>query len=245
MQVIVTKTFDGASDVVAEMIADLVRSNPSAKLGLATGSTPEGVYERLAKMCANGLDFSKVSTVNLDEYRGIPGDNPISYRYFMNDKLFNHININKENTFVPSGVNDLEEELELFRHKIYAGQIDMQLLGIGPNGHVGFNEPSDKLHRTAHMEKLTQSTITANARFFQNESEVPTEAVTMGMGDILSAGSIILLAGGAGKAEAIKALIMDDYITTKVPATFIKMHDNATVVIDYELAKMAGYKINA
>ena len=241
MKIIVAATFDRASDIVAEMIADLVRSKPNAKLGLATGSTPEGVYARLADMSRKGLDFSQVATVNLDEYRGVSGGNQISYRYFMNEKLFNHIKINLDNTYVPSGVNEPEQELALFKEKIYTGKIDLQLLGIGPNGHIGFNEPADKLHRSAHIEKLTKSTIAANARFFKNEADVPTEALTMGMGDILSASAIVLLAGGAGKAEAIKALIMDEYITTRVPATFIKMHPNATVVIDRELAEITGY----
>ena len=241
MQIIVAETFAEAGDIVAGRIADLVRSKPNAKLGLATGSTPEGVYASLADKSRDGLDFSRITTVNLDEYRGVNGDNQVSYRYFMNEKLFKRININLENTYVPSGVNDLEQELALFKEKIYAGRIDLQLLGIGPNGHIGFNEPADKLHRSAHVEKLTQSTIAANSRFFKNEADVPTEALTMGMGDILSASAIILLAGGAGKAEAIKALIMDEYITTRVPATFIKMHPNATVVIDRELAEIAKY----
>ncbi|MCL2766509.1 MAG: glucosamine-6-phosphate deaminase [Peptococcaceae bacterium] len=243
MQIIVTRTFAGASDYVAEIIADLVLSKPTAKLGLATGSTPERVYDKLADMHFKGLDFSRVSTVNLDEYCGVTGDNPVSYRYYMNEKLFSHINVKPENIYVPSGINNPEEELELFSYKIYNGKIDLQLLGIGPNGHVGFNEPGDKLHRAAHITKLTQSTIDANARFFNDKSEVPTEAITMGMGDILSAASIVLLASGASKADAVKALLMDDYITTQVPATFIKMHAAATVVIDYELANMIGYKV--
>jgi len=242
MRVIVKGTFAEACVAVAEIIGDLVRRKPTAKLGLATGSTPEGVYDHLAEMCAAGLDFSGVTTVNLDEYRGITGDNPVSYRYFMDKMLFSRINIDPNNTYVASGVKDLEEELARFKRKIYDGQIDLQLLGIGVNGHVGFNEPAEKLYCTAHVEKLTPSTIAANARFFAHESEVPTEALTMGIGDIMSAAAIVLLAGGANKATAIRELITNDFITTAIPATFIKAHSNATVVIDRELAELAGYR---
>jgi glucosamine-6-phosphate deaminase len=240
MKVIVADTFTGACDIVAGMIADLIKAKPMAKLGLATGSSPVDVYDRLVEMCVKGLDFSGVSTVNLDEYKGINGDNPASYNYYMNKILFNRINIDQKNTYVPSGINDTEQELRLFKRKIYEGQIDLQLLGVGVNGHIGFNEPADALYGTVHVEKLSKSTISINSRFFPNEAEVPVEALTMGIGDIMSAARVVLLAGGSAKVEAIKSLIMNGFVTPQVPVTFIKMHPAATVVIDRELADATG-----
>lgn len=243
MKVIVTKSYDESCAVVAKMIQDLINQKPNAKLGLATGGTPVPIYNKLIAMNKAGeVDFSKVHTVNLDEYCGIPGTHDQSYRYFMNTNLFDHINIDKANTFVASGVGDFEENArELERMVREGGAADLQLLGIGNNGHIAFNEASNELVAVAHTEKLTPSTIKANARFFASEAEVPTTAITMGMGDILAAKTVVLVATGIGKVPAITGLIMNDIISTQNPSTMLKMHEDAIVVIDEELANAVGY----
>lgn len=244
MKVIVTKSYDESCATVADMIKTLVNQKPNAKLGLATGGTPVPVYQKLIEMNkAGAVDFAKVHTVNLDEYCGIPGTHDQSYRYFMNTNLFDHINIDKANTFVASGMGDFEENArELERMVREGGAADLQLLGIGNNGHIAFNEASDALRAEAHIETLTESTIDANARFFESRADVPTKAITMGMGDIMAAKQVVLLATGASKADAIRGLIMDDVITTQNPSTMLKMHENAVVVIDEALAAAVGYQ---
>lgn len=244
MKVIVTKSYDESCATVADMIKTLVNQKPNAKLGLATGGTPVPVYQKLIEMNKTGaVDFAKVHTVNLDEYCGIPGTHDQSYRYFMNTNLFDHINIDKANTFVANGMGDFEENArELERMVREGGAADLQLLGIGNNGHIAFNEASDALRAEAHIETLTESTIDANARFFESRADVPTKAITMGMGDIMAAKQVVLLATGASKADAIRGLIMDDVITTQNPSTMLKMHENAVVVIDEALAATVGYQ---
>ncbi|MEG1550504.1 MAG: glucosamine-6-phosphate deaminase [Ruthenibacterium sp.] len=244
MKVIVTKNYDETCAVIADMFKDLIVAKPNAKLGLATGGTPVPIYKKLIAMNEAGtLDFSKVHTVNLDEYCGIDGTHDQSYRYFMNTNLFDHINIDKNNTFVAKGLGDFEANARELEEKVYEGGVaDIQLLGIGNNGHIAFNEASDKLVAVAHTEKLTESTINANARFFASKEEVPHTAITMGMGDILAAKQVVLAATGLSKVPAIKALIMDDVITTQNPSTMLKMHGNTVVVIDEELANAVGYK---
>ena len=244
MKVIVTGSYDESCAVVAEMIKDLVVSKPNAKLGLATGGTPVPIYKKLIAMNEAGeVDFSAVHTVNLDEYCGIPGTHDQSYRYFMNTNLFDHINIDKANTFVASGMGDFEANAAELEAKVYEGGVaDLQLLGIGNNGHIAFNEASDHLISKAHIETLTESTINANARFFEKKEDVPTKAITMGMGDILAAKKVVLVATGLAKVPAIKGLIMDDVSTTQNPSTMLKRHTDAVVVIDKELADAVGYK---
>lgn len=244
MKVIVTNSYDESCAVVANMIKDLVNAKPNAKLGLATGGTPVPIYRKLIAMNEAGeVDFSGVHTVNLDEYCGIPGTHDQSYRYFMNTNLFDHINIDKANTFVASGMGDYEANAAELEAKVREGGVaDLQLLGIGNNGHIAFNEASDHLIATAHIETLTESTINANARFFEKKEDVPTKAITMGMGDILAAKKVVLVATGLAKVPAIKGLVMDDVITTQNPSTMLKMHSDAVVVIDKELADAVGYK---
>ena len=230
--------------VIANMIKELVNAKPDAKLGLATGGTPVPIYKKLIEMNKAGeVDFSRVHTVNLDEYCGIPGTHDQSYRYFMDTNLFDHINIDKKNTFVASGMGDFEANARELEEKVReGGAADLQLLGIGNNGHIAFNEASDHLIAVAHTEKLTESTINANARFFEKKEDVPTMAITMGMGDILAAKKVVLAATGLAKVPAIKGLIMDDVITTQNPSTMLKMHEDAVVVIDRELADAVGYR---
>ena len=244
MKVIVTNSYDETCAVIANMIKELVNAKPDAKLGLATGGTPVPIYKKLIEMNKAGeVDFSRVHTVNLDEYCGIPGTHDQSYRYFMDTNLFDHINIDKKNTFVASGMGDFEANARELEEKVReGGAADLQLLGIGNNGHIAFNEASDHLIAVAHTEKLTESTINANARFFEKKEDVPTMAITRGMGDILAAKKVVLAATGLAKVPAIKGLIMDDVITTQNPSTMLKMHDDAVVVIDRELADAVGYR---
>lgn len=244
MKVIVTNSYGETCAVIANMIKELVNAKPDAKLGLATGGTPVPIYKKLIEMNKAGeVDFSRVHTVNLDEYCGIPGTHDQSYRYFMDTNLFDHINIDKKNTFVASGMGDFEANARELEEKVReGGAADLQLLGIGNNGHIAFNEASDHLIAVAHTEKLTESTINANARFFEKKEDVPTMAITMGMGDILAAKKVVLAATGLAKVPAIKGLIMDDVITTQNPSTMLKMHDDAVVVIDRELADAVGYR---
>ena len=244
MKVIVTNSYDETCAVIANMIKELVNAKPDAKLGLATGGTPVPIYKKLIEMNKAGeVDFSRVHTVNLDEYCGIPGTHDQSYRYFMDTNLFDYINIDKKNTFVASGMGDFEANARELEEKVReGGAADLQLLGIGNNGHIAFNEASDHLIAVAHTEKLTESTINANARFFEKKEDVPTMAITMGMGDILAAKKVVLAATGLAKVPAIKGLIMDDVITTQNPATMLKMHEDAVVVIDREMADAVGYR---
>ena len=244
MKVIVTNSYDETCAVIANMIKELVNAKPDAKLGLATGGTPVPIYKKLIEMNKAGeVDFSRVHTVNLDEYCGIPGTHDQSYRYFMDTNLFDHINIDKKNTFVASGMGDFEANARELEEKVReGGAADLQLLGIGNNGHIAFNEASDHLIAVAHTEKLTESTINANALFFEKKEDVPTMAITMGMGDILAAKKVVLAATGLAKVPAIKGLIMDDVITTQNPSTMLKMHEDAVVVIDRELADAVGYR---
>ena len=244
MKVIVTNSYDETCAVIANMIKELVNAKPDAKLGLATGGTPVPIYKKLIEMNKAGeVDFSRVHTVNLDEYCGIPGTHDQSYRYFMDTNLFDHINIDKKNTFVASGMGDFGANARELEEKVReGGAADLQLLGIGNNGHIAFNEASDHLIAVAHTEKLTESTINANARFFEKKEDVPTMAITMGMGDILAAKKVVLAATGLAKVPAIRGLIMDDVITTQNPSTMLKMHEDAVVVIDRELADAVGYR---
>ena len=211
-------------------------NNGAKVLGLATGSTPETLYK---EMTASDVDFTEMTSVNLDEYVGLAGDHPQSYRYFMNDNLFNHINIDKSRTFVPNGLaEDIAEEGRNYDKKIdELGGTDIQLLGIGNNGHIAFNEPDQDLVAGTHLTGLTQSTIEANARFFDSIDEVPKTAITMGLGQIMKAKKILLVASGESKAEAIKG-VLSGKITTSNPATMLQMHRDVVVIIDEAAAKL-------
>ena len=196
MRLIVTKNYEEMSKVAAKEMAEDIKRNPEIVLGLATGGTPVGMYKELIRMYNEGeLDFSKVTSINLDEYVGLSGDHDQSYRYFMNTNLFDHINIDKNNTFVPNGLaENVEEECMAYDSRIQdMGGIDLQLLGLGANGHIGFNEPGEALSVGTHLTDLKESTIEANARFFDSIEEVPRQAITMGIGQIMKARKIILL----------------------------------------------------
>jgi len=242
MRVIVTKDFEETCKVAAGIIADVIAARPDARLGLATGSTAKGVYPYLVQAYREGrLDFSRVSTVNLDEYVGLAPDHPQSYRHFMDENLFDRINIDKRNTIVAKGTGDIEENVRAFRREIQSRPIDIQLLGVGVDGHIGFNEPGKVLWDSAHVEELDQSTIDANARFFKDRSEVPARAISMGVGEIMRAKKLLLLATGRQKANAVAGLLKNEELDAKNPATMVKMHADATVVIDEEIAGLIGY----
>ena len=234
MKVIVVKDYNEMSDVATDIMYDVISNKPDCVLGLATGSTPEGLYANLVALYREGkLDFSKVSSVNLDEYYPLSPENDQSYRYFMNTHLFDHVNIDKANTYVPNGLaQDPEAACKAHEDKIdELGGMDIQVLGIGQNGHIGFNEPSDNPVPFTHMENLTESTIKANARFFESEADVPTRALTMGIQSIMKARKIIILASGKSKAAAIKATLKDEP-TPRCPASLLYSHPDVTVICD-------------
>jgi glucosamine-6-phosphate deaminase len=222
----------------AAIFAQQIREKPGTVLGLATGGTPLDLYQQLIRMHKEeGLDFSRASSFNLDEYVGLSGEHPQSYRYFMNENLFNHININKLNTRVPDGqTRDSQVSCQKYEEAIRAAVgIDLQLLGIGSNGHIAFNEPGSPGDSRTRAVGLTERTIKDNARFFQNESEVPKKAITMGIGTILEARKIVLLATGKNKAEAVAQAIKDK-VSTQVPASFLQNHPDCTFIVDKEAA---------
>ncbi|MBE6538297.1 MAG: glucosamine-6-phosphate deaminase [Ruminococcaceae bacterium] len=236
MKLILCKNYEEMSEKAAFEIAELVKKESKCTLGLATGSTPVGTYQRLIDMYNGGeLDFSGVTTFNLDEYYPINPDNDQSYDYFMRKNLFDHINVKKENVNIPRGsAVDPGEECNRYEELVRTSNpVDIQILGIGVNGHIGFNEPGEYLHASTHITDLTESTISANARFFESEDDVPKKAITMGIGTILRAKKIILLANGKAKHNAISALL-DEKITSDIPATLLKVHNNVILICDEE-----------
>lgn len=236
MRVIKVENYNEVSERAAAMIASQVILQPDCVLGLATGSTPIGTYKKLIQWYNEGkVDFSEVMSINLDEYIGLDGSSEQSYRYFMNHNLFEHININIAKTFVPDGMaKNGEEACSLYDERIKnAGGIDLQLLGIGNNGHIGFNEPSDCFLECTHIVELEESTIAANARFFRSEEEVPKAAITMGMGGIMRAKKVLLIANGAQKAAIIKKAL-EGPVTPKIPASILQLHSDCTIIYSEE-----------
>lgn len=232
MQFITVKTYEELSEKAANIVASQVIMKPNCVLGLATGSSPVGLYKNLVKKYNAGeLDFSKVTSVNLDEYKGLDGTNDQSYRYFMQDNLFNHINIDANKTFVPNGcTDDVAAECTEYDERIKRlGGIDLQLLGIGLDGHIGFNEPADEFVKATHIVDLHESTIKANARFFEDEAMVPRQAITMGMMSIMQAKKILLVANGAAKKEIVEKAFFGP-ITPWVPASILQLHPDVTVI---------------
>ena len=226
------ESYEKLSQKAANIIAAKVISKPNCVLGLATGSSPLGTYEQLANKCKDGeLDFTEVTSVNLDEYVGLTGDNDQSYRYFMDTNLFSKINIDREKTHVPNGcAEDLAQEGARYDALIAElGGIDLQLLGIGLDGHIGFNEPDDVFIKETHRVTLDPSTIEANARFFASKEDVPTEAITMGMQAIMQAKKVLLIANGKNKKDIIEKAFFGP-ITPQVPASILQLHPDLTVI---------------
>jgi glucosamine-6-phosphate deaminase len=238
MKVVVVKDYNEISCQAAQLITDQIINKKNSVLGLATGSTPIGVYQELIRKFQKGeLDFSEVFTFNLDEYYGLSPEHPQSYYFFMWNILFKHINLKKENIHLLNGVTEnIAKECKQYEALIKkSGGIDLQILGIGDNAHIGFNEPNISLNTQTHLVNLTAKTIQANSRFFNNTQEVPKQAITMGIGTIMRAKKIILLANGKRKARVVERTI-NGPITTKVPATILQLHNDVTIIIDQEAA---------
>ena len=230
MRIIKCANYEELSQKAADFVAAQITLKPDCVLGLPTGSTPIGMYARLTSM---DIDFSQVTTFNLDEYYPIKQANPQSYHYFMNENLYSKVNLKKENIFIPNGeTEEPEEECARYEQAIKEhGGLDLQVLGIGQNGHIGFNEPGDMLNSYTHITKLTQNTIEANARFFDDMSEVPKQALTMGVATIMRARRILLLASGSSKTRVVKAL-QGSVIDPEIPATILAAHNDVTVIAD-------------
>ena len=232
------KTYEEMSALAAGMIGAQVILKPDCVLGLATGSSPIGTYKKLVESCEKGLlDFSGVRTVNLDEYCGLSGDNPNSYRYFMNDNLFDHVNIDKANTHVPNGfAEDLEAEAARYESFIESlGGVDLQLLGIGHNGHIGFNEPGEAFVRETHVVDLTERTIEANARFFAHRDEVPRQALTVTIPWLTASSHLFCIVPSAAKRAAVEAALTGP-VTTACPASILQQRPGTRMYIDADCA---------
>jgi len=232
LTIIEAKNYEDLSMKTAALIGAQILKRPNSVLGLATGSSPVGAYRELIKWNQNGsIDFSKVTTINLDEYVGLSTENPQSYHYFMHENLFNHVNIRKSAVHVPPGSDyDMQKACDDYEKLIEdVGGIDLQLLGIGLNGHIAFNEPDDHFPPKTHVVKLTESTIDANARFYNSRDEVPKSAITMGIGTIMKARSIILIASGANKIKILEEALSGP-VTPQIPASVLQYHNDLTVI---------------
>lgn len=246
MEIIIQETVEEMSRVAARIVAQTLNAKPNAVLGLATGSTPLGLYKELVRMHREeGLDFSQVTTFNLDEYVGLTQKHPQSYHYFMHENLFKHINIPKQNNYIPSGTTDNYAAFcQWYEQRIVqCGGIDLQVLGIGGDGHIAFNEPSSSLGSRTRIKTLAKQTIDDNARFFDSPDQVPVYAITMGVGTILEARKIILLANGAKKAEAVAGAV-EGPVTSMNTASALQLHRDCTFILDRPAAsglKMLEY----
>jgi len=234
MEILIYDTYEQMSKAAAKAVAELLNRKPNAVLGLATGSTPLGLYKELARMHKyEGLDFSQVTTFNLDEYVGLKKDHPQSYHYFMHENLFKHINIPLQNIYIPSGTTDNYAAFcDWYERRIKeCGGIDLQLLGVGSDGHIAFNEPSSSLGSRTRIKTLAQSTIQDNARFFEKIEDVPIYAITMGVGTILEARRILFLANGANKADAV-AKAIEGPVTSMITASALQLHPDVAAYLD-------------
>ncbi|TGY96780.1 glucosamine-6-phosphate deaminase [Petralouisia muris] len=234
MKIYKAKDYNDMSRKAAGIISAQIILKPDCVLGLATGSSPIGTYQNLVKWHQQGdLDFSQVTTINLDEYKGLPRDNDQSYYYFMNEHLFSKVNINKDRTFLPDGTEpDSAAACQKYNEIIHAtGGADLQLLGLGHNGHIGFNEPSDAFEKETHCVTLSERTIQANTRFFTSEKDVPRQAYTMGIQTIMSARKILVVVSGEDKAAAVKAVCFGP-VTPQVPGSILQFHQDAILVAD-------------
>ena len=240
MKVFVFKTKEEAAKAAVSVFAAELMKKPNAIFGLATGSSPVPLYhEMIAQYKAGAMDFSQCRSWNLDEYVGLQPDHVCSYRRFMNEELFDHVNIDKANTHVPSGTAaDMAKEAADYDAAIEAaGGIDVQLLGIGHNGHIGFNEPDDHFTYETHVVSIAESIIDANTRFFNNRDEVPRQAISMGVGNIMKAKTVVLVANGKDKAQAIYNTVKGD-ITPRVPASLLRCHPNCLIFVDEAAASL-------
>ena len=233
-RVIKVKNPEEMGKVAADLFETLIQTKPACVLGLATGSSPLPLYRELVERCKAGkIDFSRVRSANLDEYKGLSGDHPQSYRYFMQENLFNHVNIKPENTIVPDGLaEDVQAMCEAYERQIEAwGGVDLQLLGIGHDGHIGFNEPADHFPGMTHEVELTAMTRDANKRFFASIDEVPRRAYTMGVGTVMAARKIVMVVTGADKHDILMKSFFGP-VTPEVPASILQFHPDVTVICD-------------
>lgn len=240
MKIIVTKTYEELSRKAGNLFASQLILKPNSVIGLATGSSPVGMYQELIRIYKEGdIDFNEVVSFNLDEYIGLTPDNEQSYHYFMEKNLFSSINIRPENIHIPSGIAvDMEVAAKSYDKLIEeAGGIDIQILGIGNNGHIGFNEPDVKFEARTHIVELEQDTIEANARFFSSIDEVPTKAISMGIKNIMQSRKIVLIAAGEGKAKAVQGMI-EGPITPELPASVLQLHPDVTIILDEAAANL-------
>ena len=235
MKIYIEKDYNALSKRAADIIASFLRQKPTAVLGFPTGSTPQKMYRMIAEKCKKGeISFKKIKTFNLDEYSGLSPDNKQSYKFFMRKNLFSNTDINNENIFFPT---DFKPDYKNYDKKIKeSGGIDLQVLGIGRNGHIGFNEPDSKFSSKTREISLTETTIEDNARFFENKKDVPKKAVTMGIATIMDAKKIILIASGKNKSQAIFDALLGK-VSTKIPASIIQRHKNVIVILDKEAAQ--------
>lgn len=239
MKVIVVNDYDEMSRKAAEIVAEVVDTNAQPVLGLATGSTPIGMYKLLADFCSERrLSFAKARTVNLDEYVGLDGQSDQSYVYFMAKNFFDNVDIDKQNTNLPNGkAANLQEECDRYTRLVESMPQDVQVLGLGSNGHIGFNEPDTAFDSHTHVVRLAESTIRDNSRLFADESLVPRQAITMGIADIMQAKKILMLASGANKAKAVAAMVEGE-VTPTVPASVLQNHPDCTVIVDKQAASL-------
>jgi glucosamine-6-phosphate deaminase len=246
MEVIIQKDYEQMSKVAAEIVVEVLNAKPNAVLGMATGSTPLGLYQELVRLHREEqLDFSRVTTFNLDEYVGLAPNHPQSYHYFMHENFFKHVNVPPQNVNIPSGsTSNFPAFCEWYEQRIAdCGGIDLQILGIGSDGHIAFNEPTSSMSSRTRLKTLSKQTIDDNARFFENREDVPIYAITMGVGTILDARKLILVASGKAKAAAI-AQAVEGPVTSMVTASALQLHRDADVIVDEEAAgelKMRDY----
>lgn len=244
MNIIKAKDYKDMSRKGVNIISAQIIMKPDCVLGLATGSTPLGTYAQLINWYQKGdLDFSRVSSVNLDEYRGLPKENDQSYHYFMQHNFFEHINIRPDHTFVPDGMEADSEKACLAHEEVIRtlGGVDLQLLGLGNNGHIGFNEPGAAFEKETHLVDLTESTIQANSRFFEKPEDVPTQAYTMGIKTIMQAKKILVVVNGIGKADIVAKAFWGP-VTPQVPASILQMHPDVMLVADEEALSASPYR---
>ena len=233
MKIITVDNYEELSTRCAELLRDTVKSKPTATLGLATGFTVEGTYAHLCAMYSKGeISFRKIKTVNLDEYVGLDGENTCSYAYFMRTHLFNNVDIDMANTHIPCGVaTDLDAECKRYDDLLRSLPRDVQLLGLGRDGHIAFNEPGSQFDARTRVVQLEECTIKDNSRAFPRPQDVPTRAITMGIEDIMSAKQVVLVASGASKAQAVKAMIQGE-VSQNCPASILQRHENAIIIVD-------------
>jgi len=237
MKLVITHSYDESAELCAQMMNAVFQKKPDTLMGLATGSSPIPVYEKMVRAHKTGsVDYSHARSINLDEYIGVAGDDPNSYLYFMRTNFFDYVGISMDHILIPDGLKPAEDEIKRLNDYLDRNEMGIQLLSVGTNGHIGFNEPSDVFYDKYHVVKLTEETRKSNARLFKSLGEVPTSAITMGIGGIMRAKKIAFLATGSEKLRAMKAILEEGNITPEVQGTVLKLHHDCTICLDQGLA---------